>query len=292
VSSAAAERISEIFDTEPGTTDSPSAVILNDPKGSVEFRDVRFNYENGKDVLLGVSLKLSPGKVYALVGESGAGKSTTISLLLRFYEPSRGSILLDGKDIKGIKISSLREQLAAALQDYFIFSGSIRDNLLYGKPDASEAEMRHAAEIADAYSFIEKLPKGFDSETGEMGVCLSLGQQQRIALTRAILKGSKILVLDETTSNLDANTERRIHDNLKAHLRDRTVLIIAHRLSSVQAADRIFVLSGGTITERGRHDELVGREGDYYNLYRHQLQHQAATVDGAARTTAEMPTRR
>jgi subfamily B ATP-binding cassette protein MsbA len=279
VSSAAAERISEIFDTEPGTADLPSAIILDNPKGSVEFKDVWFGYEAGKDVLLGVRFKLSPGKVYALVGSSGAGKSTIVSLLLRLYEPSRGRILLDEKDVKGIKVSSLREQIAVTLQDYFIFSGSIRDNLLYGKPNATEAEIWHAAEVADALSFIEDLPKGFDSETGEMGVHLSLGQQQRIALARALLKDSKILVLDEMTSSLDANTERKIHDNLKVHLRGRTVLIVAHRLSSVQAADRIFVLSGGRITESGRHDELVVKEGDYYNLYRHQLRNQIATAN-------------
>ena len=274
VGSAAADRISEIFDAAPGTADLPSAAALDDPQGSVEFNDVRFGYGGAGNVLRGVSFKLQPGRVYALVGESGAGKSTIVSLLLRFYEPEGGSISIDGKDIRGIKIASLREQVAAALQDYFIFSGTIRDNLLYGKPDASEAEIRRAAEAADALSFIEAMPKGFDSETGEMGALLSLGQQQRIALARAILKGSKILILDETTSNLDANTEKRIHENLKARLGGRTVLVVAHRLSSVQAADRIFVLSGGVITESGRHDELVGMEGDYYNLYRHQLQKQ------------------
>lgn len=267
---AAAERIFELFDVPQQIDDCEDAVSLESVEGKVEFDRVHFRYDTGENVLHDVSFTMAPGEVVALVGPSGAGKTSLASLLCRFYDPLEGSIRIDGRDLREITVDSLRKQVAVVLQDTFLFNASIRENLLYGMPDASEAELVAAAKAAHAHDFIVTMQDGYDTEIGERGVRLSGGQKQRIALARAVLADPRILILDEATSSVDAEAEHLIQQALVSVLKGRTALVIAHRLSTIQNADKIIALEDGCIVQVGSHQELLARDGLYSQLYQRQ----------------------
>lgn len=263
----AAERIFQVLDTPPEITDEPDAVDLTNVKGEITFDKVRFHYPGGDEVLKGVSFRIRPGEKVAIVGPSGVGKTTIAMLLMRFYEPTGGRILLDGYDLRKIRLSSLRRHIGLVLQDTFVFDGTVRENIALGNPDATEEEIVEAARLANAHEFIERLPEGYDTWVGEGGAFLSVGQRQRIALARALLKKPAILILDEVTSHLDAESEAAVQQAIEKAMQGRTVVLIAHRLTTVKKADRILVLQDGQIVEEGRHDELVAANSYYRRLY-------------------------
>ncbi len=263
------ERFSEIMDTEPEIQDANDARELSRVKGEVAFRDVTFSYEEkGAPVLENFSLTVSPGESIALVGPSGGGKTTLCSLIPRFYEVQAGDILIDGTSIKDVTMRSLREQIGVVQQDVYLFSGSIRENIAYGKQDATDEEIRHAATLAGAHEFILSLPNGYDTYVGERGVKLSGGQKQRISIARVFLKNPPILILDEATSALDNESERIVQESLEKLAHGRTTFTIAHRLTTIRGADRILVLTDQGIEESGTHHELIARGGIYSELYR------------------------
>lgn len=270
---ASAERVFTVLDLKPETGSSAQEGYIELPRleGEVVFENVSFAYKPGEQVLSGISFKVSPGETIALVGPTGAGKTTIINLLARFYQPSSGKITVDGYDLAEVSLPSYRSQLGIVLQDTLIFSGTIKDNLLFGKPDATMDEVVRAAKAACIHDFIESLPKGYDSEVTERGTNLSAGQRQLLAFARAILADPRILILDEATSSVDPETEQLIQQALKTLLKGRTSFIIAHRLSTVRSADRIMVIEDGQITESGTHDELVALGGRYANLYQAQF---------------------
>lgn len=269
---AAGERVFELLDQVPEIQDAPDAIALETVRGEVVFDDVHFRYGDGDEVLHDVTFRMAPGEVVALVGPSGAGKTSIANLLCRFYDPIHGRILLDGHDLRRIQLRSLRRHIAVVLQDTFLFNTTIRENLLYGKPDATDEELIAAAKAAYAHEFIMQLPKGYDTEIGERGVKLSGGQKQRLALARAILADPRILILDEATSSVDAEAEYLIQQALHEVLKGRTALIIAHRLSTIRNADKIIALENGRIREVGDHRELLARGGLYSQLYQRQLE--------------------
>ncbi len=259
------ERFAEIMDIEPDITDSPNAQDLENVKGNIEFKNVTFGY--GEDsVLENVSIKVEKGMNIALVGPSGGGKTTMCSLIPRFYELNSGEILIDGKNIKEITLKSLRENIGIVQQDVYLFSGSVLENIAYGKPGATFEEIKAAAKMAGAEEFIEKLPQGYDTYVGERGVKLSGGQKQRISIARVFLKNPPILILDEATSALDNESEKIVQESLERLAKGRTTFTIAHRLTTIQNATEILVLTADGIAERGTHEELLSKKGIYYNL--------------------------
>ncbi len=263
------ERFCEIMDIEPEIKDAVGAETLDDVKGEIEFKNVSFHYESEeKFVIKDISIKVSAGQNIALVGPSGGGKTTFCSLIPRFYEVSEGQVLIDGKDIRGITLESLRENIGVVAQDVYLFSGSIRENIAYGKENATDEEIREAARLAGAEEFIEALPDGYDTYVGERGVKLSGGQKQRISIARVFLKNPPVLILDEATSALDNESERLVQTSLETLAKGRTTFTIAHRLTTIRNADRILVITEDGIAEDGTHTELLAKGGIYSELYR------------------------
>ncbi|MCQ2583624.1 MAG: ABC transporter ATP-binding protein/permease [Treponema sp.] len=266
-----AERIFEIMDTEPHVTDVADAEKMPDIKGEVEFKDVTFSYDGEIDVLKSVSFKVKPGETIALVGPTGAGKSTVVNLVSRFYDIQSGQIIIDGKNIHDVQLESLRTQMGIMTQDNYIFSGTIRENIAYGRLDATEEEIVAAAKAVHADDFIRNLENGYDTKLTARGGELSNGQRQLVAFARTMLSMPRILILDEATSSIDTKTELLVQAGISEMLKGRTSFVIAHRLSTIQNADRIFVIDKGGIVESGTPDELMKSKGAYYNLYTKQF---------------------
>ncbi|MBW1805386.1 MAG: ABC transporter ATP-binding protein, partial [Deltaproteobacteria bacterium] len=275
---AGAERVFQVLDEVPELTDNPEAPSLEDIRGEVLFRDVCFGYEEDQQVLKEVTLRAEPGQTIALVGPTGAGKTTIINLLTRFYDIDSGSISIDGKDIRKVQKDSLRRQLGIVLQDTFLFSASVMENIRYGRLDAEDAEVVAAANLAGADAFIRHLPKGYDTRLTERGGNLSLGQRQLLAIARAVLADPAILILDEATSSVDTRTEIRIQEALLRLMQGRTSFVIAHRLSTIRDADQVLVIDDGRIIEKGSHNELLEQHGFYHNMYMSQFKRQEKVI--------------
>lgn len=268
---SAAERVFDIMDTEAEIVDKPTATELPDVQGSVEFSHVSFTYDEGTEaetrVLDDVSFKVEKGETIALVGPTGAGKTTIVNLISRFYDIQKGTISIDGHDLTDVKLNSLRKQMGVMTQDNFIFQGTVRENIAYGRLDATDEEIIEAAKAVNAHEFIMQMDKGYDTELKEQGAGLSIGQRQLIAFARTMVSRPKILILDEATSSIDTHTEILVQKGIEALLKGRTSFVIAHRLSTIQNADRIFVINNGGIMEQGTPSELMAKRGAYYDLY-------------------------
>jgi subfamily B ATP-binding cassette protein MsbA len=264
---AGLDRTSELL-SWPREDDDPLRTLTMPPiQGHVVVEDVHFRYDEDKPVLKGISFEAEPGTVIALVGSSGSGKSTLAGLAASFLEPDEGRVIVDGVDLREVVLASYREQLGLVLQNDFLFDGTIRENLLFARSDATDAEIREAARRAHVLEFTDRFPDGLDTVIGERGVKLSGGQRQRVTIARAILANPRILVLDEATSSLDTESEALIQESLGELLHGRTTFVIAHRLSTIRRADLILVIEDGQVVERGRHDDLIAREGRYHQLY-------------------------
>ncbi|MGP0127749.1 MAG: ABC transporter ATP-binding protein [cyanobacterium endosymbiont of Rhopalodia musculus] len=267
---ASIDRIFELVDCTPSIVESPNGLILPQVTGRVEYSQVSFAYQPGQPVLRGLSLLAEPGQILALVGSSGAGKTTLINLLPRFYDPQEGQIFIDGVDIRSVTLTSLRRQIGIVPQETTLFSGTIAQNIAYGREELEQQTIEEAAKIANAHSFISKLPQGYQTWVGERGVNLSGGQRQRIAIARAVLPNPRIMILDEATSALDSESEALVQEALERVMENRTVFVIAHRLSTVHRADCILVLEKGQVVEFGTHSELLVKEGRYARFYKKQ----------------------
>ncbi len=268
---ASGERVAEILESEPEVADAPEATALPPIAGEVRFAGVSFGYNETTTVLDGIDLLAKPGQTIALVGRSGAGKTSLVNLIPRFYDPTKGHILIDGKDLRTVTQTSLRAQIGVVLQDPFLFNGTVADNIRYARPEATDEQVHAAAEVANAHEFIAELPSVYDTHIGERGVKLSGGQKQRISIARAVLADRRILILDEATSMIDSHSEILIQRALERLMQGRTTFVIAHRLSTVRRADQILVLEHGTVCERGTHAELMEKGGAYAEMYRAQF---------------------
>lgn len=268
---ASSERIFEFLDEKPIVSEADHPVELEDMRGKIEFEKVVFSYDEKRTALKGISLEMKAGQTVALVGHTGSGKTTIANLISRFYDPTSGRVLVDGHDLKEVSIGSLRKYISVVLQDTFIFSGTIYDNILFGRPDATEEEVTAAAEAVGAADFIKKLPNGYKTEVEERGNILSVGERQLLSFARALLANPRILIMDEATASIDTETEMKIQKALKTLLKGRTAIIIAHRLSTIREADNIFVLENGLIIERGNHEQLMQLQGEYHDLVKAQF---------------------
>jgi len=264
---AGAERIFEIMDQETDVKNKPDAIVLPHVEGTVKFDHVHFEYLPGKSVLEDVNFTAEPGEIIAILGATGSGKSTLIYLIPRFYDVTKGKVLIDGIDVRDVTLKSLRQQVGVVLQEVFLFTGTIRDNIAFGKPDATQEEVEIAAKFAKAHDFIMSFPQGYNTMVGERGVTLSGGQRQRIAIARAFLTNPRILILDDSTSAIDSATEDQIQRAMRRISRERTTFIITHRLSQIRWADRILVLRRGELVDQGNHDELMDRSPDYRRIF-------------------------
>ena len=279
---ASAERIFKLIDTHPEVQDRPEAISTETIRGEIEFDHVDFYYEDRKPILTDFSLKVRPGETIALVGPTGGGKTTIVNLLCRFYEPKNGIIRINGHDYTEYTMQSLQSRVGIVLQTPHLFSGTIRENIRYGRLDASDSDVEEAAKVAGAHEFISSFEKGYDQDVGEGGNLLSVGQKQLISLARAVLAKPEIFIMDEATSSVDTLTEALIQRGMEALMQGRTSFIIAHRLSTIRRADRIVVIEAGSIAEMGTHAELLRQRGHYYRLYTQQFKFEKERAYGVA----------
>ncbi len=269
---AASERIFEYLDERPNVEEKQNAHVFNEMKGEIEFKNVQFAYEADRIALHNINLHIKPGQTVALVGHTGSGKTTIANLVSRFYDPIKGSVMIDGHDLRDVELTSLRQRISVVLQDTFIFSGTIMENIRFGRPDASDEEVIEAAKVVGADDFIQKLPNGYQTEVEERGNILSAGERQLLSFARALLADPSILILDEATASIDTETEVKIQAALNRLLKGRTAIVIAHRLSTIREADNIYVLEQGRILESGNHEELMQKRGEYYGLIKSQFE--------------------